>query len=70
MTLHLNNTQNKNTNPIINRQEYHLAQPCPLEEKQTNKQNLSTNLALYKAYTNHWSNHRRAETKRKKEKKE
>ena len=35
---HLNNKQNKNTNPIISRQEYHLTQPCPSEEKQTNNQ--------------------------------
>ena len=34
---HLNNKQNKNTNPIISRQEYHLTQPSPSEEKQTNK---------------------------------
>ena len=33
----------------------------------TNKQKLSTNLTLYDAYTNHWTNLRRAETKRKKE---
>ena len=46
---HLNNKQNKNTNPIISRQDYHLTQPCPLEEnKQTKKQKLSTNLFLYK----------------------
>ena len=63
---HLNNKQNKNTNPIISRQDYHLTQPCPSEEKQTNKK-LSTNLTLYEAYTNHWTNLRRAETKRKKE---
>jgi len=30
---HLNNKQNKNTNQIISRQEYHLTQPCPSEEK-------------------------------------
>ena len=36
---HLNNKQTKNTNPIIRRQDYHLTQPCPSEEKQTNKQN-------------------------------
>ena len=36
------------------------------KNKQTNKK-LSTNLTLYKAYTNHRTNHRRAETKRKKE---
>ena len=35
--IHLNNEQNKNTNPIISRQNYHLTQPCPSEEKQTNK---------------------------------
>ena len=35
--------------------------------KETNKQKLSTNLTLYKAYTNHWTNLRRAETKRKNE---
>jgi len=33
----------------------------------TNKQKLSTNLTLYEAHTNHWTNLRRAETKRKKE---
>ena len=38
----------------------------PSEEKQTNRK-LNTNLTLYKAYTNHWTNLRRAETKRKKE---
>ena len=32
-----------------------------------NKQKLSINLTQYKAYTNHWTNLRRAETKRKKE---
>ena len=35
---HLNNKQNKNTNPINSRQDYHLTQPCPSEQKQTNKQ--------------------------------
>ena len=33
----------------------------------TNKQQLRTNLTLYEAYTNYWTNLRRAETKRKKE---
>ena len=65
--LHLNKKQNKNTNQIISRQEYHLTQPCPSEEKQTNENKLSTNLPLHKAYTNHWTKLRRAETKRKKE---
>ena len=45
----------------------HLTQPCPSEEKQIRKQKLSTHLTPYKAYTNHWTNFRRAETKRKKE---
>ena len=36
-TPHLNNKQNKNTNTIISRQEYYFTQPCPSEEKQTNK---------------------------------
>ena len=31
------------------------------------KKNPQLNLTLYKAYTNHWANLRRAETKRKKE---
>ena len=64
---HLNNKRNKNTNSNISRQNYYLTQPCPSEEKQTNKQKLSTNLTLSKAYTNNWTNLRRAETKRKKE---
>jgi len=33
----------------------------------TNKQKLSKNLTLHEAYTNHWTNLKRAETKRKKE---
>ena len=32
-----------------------------------NKQKLSTNLTLYEAHTNHWTNFRREDTKRKKE---
>jgi len=63
---HLNNKQNKNTNPIIIIKDCHLTQPHQSEEKQQ-QQKLSTNLTLYKAYTNHWTNLRRAETKRKKE---
>ena len=56
-----NNRQNKNTNQIINRQDYHLTQSCPSEEKQTNKQK-----AQHKSHPI-WTNLRRAETKRKKE---
>jgi len=62
--LHPNNKQDKKTNPIISRQDYHLTQLCPSEGK---KKQLRTNLTLCKAYTNHWTNLRRAETKRKKE---
>ena len=62
-TTHPDNKQDKNTNPIISRQDYHLIQPCPSKRK--NK--LSTNLMLHKAYTNHWTNLRQAETKKKKE---
>ena len=62
---HPNNKQDKNANPIIGTQDYHLTQPCPSEEKK--KKQLSTNITLYEAYTNHWTNLRRAETKRKKE---
>ena len=65
-TPHLNNKQNKITNPIISRPDYHLNQPCLSEEKQTSKQP-STNLTLYKTYTNYWTDLRRAESKRKKE---
>ena len=49
---HLNNKENTNTNQIISRQEDHLTQPCPSEEKQANKQKLSTNVTLDKAPTN------------------
>ena len=67
---HLNNKQNKNANPIMSRQDYHLTQPCPSKEKQTNNNNkktLSTNLTLCEAYTNHWTSLRKAETKSKEE---
>ena len=46
MMSHLNNKQNKNTNPVISRQDYHLTQPCPSEEKQTNKN--STQILSYR----------------------
>ena len=38
-----------------------------LAHQRKNKQKLSTNLTLYEDYTNHWTELRRAETKRKKE---
>ena len=49
----LNNKQNKNTNPIISRQDYHLTQRCPSEEKETNKQTNknSTQISPYRKLT-------------------
>ena len=46
--LHLNNEQQqqKNTDPTINTQDYHRTQPCPSEEKQTNKN--SAQISPYK----------------------
>jgi len=44
----------RDTNPIISSQGYHLTQPCQSEEKQTNKN--SAQLILYEAHTNHWTN--------------
>ena len=61
------NKQNKNINPIIRWHDYHLTQPCPSEENQQQKIKLSINLILYKADTNHYTNLRGSETKRKKE---
>ena len=66
-TPHLNDKQNKDTDPVSSRQDYHLPQPYPSEGKQTNKQKISTNLTLYEAYTNPWTKLMGAETKRKKE---
>jgi len=60
---HLNNKQNKNTNPVISRQDYHFTQTCPSEEKQTTK----THHKSHPIGSLHWTNLRRAETKRKKE---
>ena len=56
------NNKDKNTNPVINRQDYHLTSPA-----QQRKKKLRINLTLQEAYTIHWTNLRRAETKRKKE---
>ena len=39
----------------------------PIRGKTDKQEKLNTNVTLYKAYTNHWTNIRRAETKRKKE---
>jgi len=58
----LNDKQNKNIKPIISREDYHLTQPCPSE----GGKKFSANLTLCKAYTNHWTDLKRAKTKRKK----
>ena len=58
-------TTTTQTNTIISRKDCHLTQPCPSEDKQTNKKFITV-LTLYKVYTNHWTELRRAETKRKK----
>ena len=51
-----------------NHQQTGLPPPSALPTKgKTNKQKLSTNLILYEAYTNHWTNLRKAETTTKKE---
>jgi len=43
-----NNKQNKNTTSIIiSRQDCHLTQPCPSEEKQANKQKNSAQISPY-----------------------
>ena len=44
----------------------HSALPITGKNKEANKK-LSTNLTLYEAYTGHWTNLRREETKGKKE---
>ena len=44
---HPNNKQDKNTDPVISRQDHHLTQPCPSEENQTNKQ---TNKSQHKSH--------------------
>ena len=48
-TPYLNNKQHKNTNPITNKQDYQLTQPCPSKEKQTNKS--SAQISPYKKIT-------------------
>ena len=68
---HLNNKQSKNTNPNSSRQDYHLTQPWPTEEKQkTNKQTKqnqkTAKTSPYKKITSA-SALRRAEAKKKKE---
>jgi len=42
------NKQTKNTSPTTSRQDYHLTQPCPSEEKQAKTQ--------HKSHTNEGTN--------------
>ena len=58
-TVHPKNKEDKNTNRITT--------SLSLAHQRKNKQKLSINLTVYKAYTNHWTKLRREETKRKKE---
>ena len=53
--------------PHLNYKQNRITTALSLAHQRKNKQKLSTNFTLYKAYTNHWTNLRRAETKRKKE---
>ena len=59
---HPNNKRQK-THPIVSRPDYHLTQPCPSEETQKNSAQISPCAKL----TDHCTNLKRAETKRKKE---
>ena len=59
--------KNKKTNPITRRQDYCSDVSIRGKANKTNKQKFSTTLNLYEAYTNHWANLRREETKQKKE---
>ena len=61
-TPHPKNKEDKNTNRITTS----LSLAHQRKNKQTNKK-LSINLTVYKAYTNHWTQLGREETKRKKE---
>ena len=67
-TPRLNNKQNKTKQNKTNHQQTGLPphSTLPIRGK-TNKQKLSKNLSLYEGYTNHWTNLKRTETKRKKE---
>ena len=56
-----NRTKIKDQSPVDRR-----TTSLSLAHQRKNKQELSTNVTLYEAHTNHWTNLRRAETKRKK----
>ena len=69
---HPNNKQDKNINPIIGRQDYHLSEPWGKEKKKkdnltSSHQNASINLTQQEAYTSHWTKLTGAEPKRNKE---
>ena len=61
-----NNKQNKNTNSVISRQDCHLTQPCPSEEKQANKQTQHKSHPI-RSLHKPLDQTERGETKRKKE---
>jgi len=64
---HASSKQQTKENYKPNHQQTGLPPHSALPIREKNKQKLSINLTLYKAYTNHWTNLRRAETERKKE---
>ena len=64
MIKNLENKMEKMQQESINKDLGELKNKHPEKNKQTK---MHTNLTLYEAYTNHWTNLRRAETKRKKE---
>jgi len=63
---HLNNKQNKNTNPVS---ADRITPSLSLAHQRKNKQTkqLSTDITLHKIYTYHCANLRRAETKKNQE---
>jgi len=64
---HLNNKQIYKSNDQQAALPPHSALPIRRKKKQKQQKILSINLTLYEAYTNHWTNLRREEMKRKKE---
>jgi len=48
---HPNNKQDKNTNPVISKQDCHLIQPCPSEGKKKKKKTYSFHQSTNKGHT-------------------
>ena len=65
-TTHLNNKQNKNSDPSHQQTGLPSHSALPVRGK-TSKQKLSTNVTLYEAHTYHRTNLKRAKNERKKE---